>query len=133
MARARRGDEDPFPLRGTTLGEDPFPLKVAVKKQIAGRWVKGKGSYKALQIGPFVRLTATGTLNHMNASAVLVKSPLAVFPPIYGLFFYIPEVDIPAQNPFVVHTFFFASDTVDVVIVYDVGEKHKVKVDQAIE
>lgn len=133
MAVARRGDGDPFPLRGTVSGEDPFPLKLTVKKQVLGRWVKGTGSYSAIQIGPFVRLTATGKLPYFNATAHLVKSPLTIFPPVYGLFFFIPEIQLPAQLPFEVHASFFTEETVNTILVWDAKGKHSVKVNQAIE
>jgi hypothetical protein len=127
------GDEDPFPLRRRTPGgSEPFPLEVKVKQQVGGKWVKGKGSYLAVQIGPFVDLVATGTLNYLNAQARLVKSPLTIFPPIYGLFFLIPEIGLPALKPFTVTASFFSEEPVRSVTVYDADGKHDVPVVQAL-
>jgi hypothetical protein len=121
---------NPFPL--LSGGETPFPWVVTVKQQVTGRWVKGKGSYLAVQIGPFVELVATGTLNYLNAEARLVKSPLTIFPPIYGLFFFIPEIGLPAQKPFTVTASFFSEDPVKSVTVYDADGEHDVPVVQAL-
>jgi hypothetical protein len=121
--------ENPFPLLAGD--DDPFPLAVTVKQQVTGKWVKGKGSYLAVQIGPFVELVATGTLNYLNAEARLVKSPLTIFPPLYGLFFFIPEIGLPALKPFTVMASFFSKDAVKSVTVYDADGKHDVPVVQA--
>jgi hypothetical protein len=132
MTTPMAGGEDPFPLRSRILpgGGNPFPLNVKVNQQTVGRWIKGSGSYTARQIGPFVDITATGMLNYLNADAQLVKSPLTVFPPIYGLFFFIPQIGLPAEKPFTVTASFFSDGPVQSVSVYDAEGKHEVSVTQ---
>jgi hypothetical protein len=125
--------EDPFPLRRLKPlgGEDPFPLRIASEGQVVGSWVKGRGSYRALQVGPFVRIIATGTLSYFNSTAYLVKSPLPVVPPLYGLFFFVPEVKVPAEAPFTATADFFMDEQVLQIGVYDADGRHEVPVYQA--
>ena len=57
-----------------------------------------------------------------------MKSPLTIFPPIYGLFFFIPQIGLPALKPFTVTALFFSEEAVKSVTVYDVDGKHDVPV-----
>jgi hypothetical protein len=77
-----------------------------------------------------VDVTATGILSYFNAQAQLVKSPLTVFPPIYGLFFLIPEIGLPAEKPFLATASFFFDGAVKSVSVYDADGKHDISVTQ---
>jgi hypothetical protein len=123
------GGTEPFPLKGRAAGdEDPFPLKLTVKGKGAGKWIKGKGSYGALQIGPFVELVAVGTTPDFNMKAKLVMSPLRIFPPQFGLFFFVPEITLPAEKPFWVDASFFSDDPVADIIVWDADGRHVVPV-----
>lgn len=132
MSNAIAGGEDPFPLKKLHAGDgDPFPLSIKTEGQTIGRWVKGRGSYRALQVGPFVQLYASGVISHRNATAHLVRSPLTVFPPIYGLFFFIPEISLPQEEPFVTTASFFADEQVEQLTVWDTDGRHDIKVHQA--
>jgi hypothetical protein len=122
--------EDPFPWAGGHGDEDPFPLSLRIRGKVTGKWVKGRGHYRALQVGPFCEIIAAGATGDFNSEAALVPSPLTVFPPVYGLFFYIPEITMPAEKPFVKEAYFFSKETVQNVVIWDADGKHTVPVVQ---
>lgn len=116
------GDEDPFPL---------FPLELMLKGKGAGHWIKGRGKYFGLQIGPFVELIAVGTTPDFNMQVRLVASPLRIFPPQFGLFFFVPEITLPAEKPFTVTATFFSQDHIANVTIWDADGQHVVPILQA--
>jgi hypothetical protein len=111
-------------------GTEPFPLALKIKGNGAGKWIKGKGSYRGLQIGPFVELIAVGTTPDLNMIARLVMSPLRIFPPQFGLFFFVPEITLPAEKPFIVDTSFFSEEPIADIVVWDADGRHSVPVSQ---
>jgi hypothetical protein len=116
---------DPFSLKSGG-GSEPFPLDLKIKGKSGGKWIKGKGSYGALQIGPFVELVAVGTTPDFNMKVKLAMSPLTIFPPQF-----VPEITLPAEKPFWVDASFFSGDPVAEIIVWDADGRHVVPVTQA--
>jgi hypothetical protein len=120
------GDGDHFPFK--SLGDgDPFPLLIKANLKVAGKWELGRAKYIALQIGPFVELVATGS-TQFNVQVRLVAAPITIFPPQFGLFFFTPEITLPAEKPFSISTSFASKDAINKVVVWDADGKHDVVV-----
>lgn len=110
--------------------EYPFPIAADGAELAAtgpGQWVLGVGTYYAYQIGPVVELLASGSVR-VNMTAALHTAPINVFPPQYGLFFFVPPVQLPAEKPFIAQASFQVRGAVRSLIVFDRGGRHDVPV-----
>ncbi|MBZ9678271.1 hypothetical protein [Mesorhizobium sp. ES1-1] len=122
------GDDNPYPLRLPFESDDdpnpgiPKPQQVSLEL--------GRGEYTCTQIGPIVTLNATGIMKCMNSEASLVLSPLAIFPPIYGLYFTVPTFCLDAIRPFTVTQTFLSKKVISKLDVYDAGGRHEVPISQ---
>ncbi|QIO98355.1 hypothetical protein [Bradyrhizobium symbiodeficiens] len=126
----RRGDDDAIPWNKIFGDGDPIPW--AKKDAVPpGRWEPGIADYFAVQVGPFVDVTAQGMVSYSNTEVKLFRSAITVFPPEYVLLFQLPQIGLPMQKPFTVTASFMATERVSKVVVWDKKGEHDVEVVQA--
>ena len=58
--------------------------------------------YSALRVGPIVLITAVGQTPNFNTQVTLEQLPWRIYPPLFGLFFETPAIQLPAIRPFAV-------------------------------
>lgn len=119
---------------GAIMGDEhPFPIAKNATEALAaagpGEWRLGVGVYSAYRIGPVIELIASGMIR-LNMTAALHVAPLTVFPPQYGLFFFVPPLQMPAEMPFVAQASFQTREAVASLTVFDARGKHIVPVKQ---
>jgi hypothetical protein len=107
---------------------DPFPPSLTSQKVQSGKHL-GVAQYDAYQAMDTVFLTASGGAP-INAIVTIEQSLSAVFPPMFALFFLLPDGKILEQKSFVVQRTFHASEKVATVRVKDGDGWHDVEVEQ---
>lgn len=112
--------------------EDPYPLVYPLSTGSSGSWIRGKGIYRAYQIGPVVQIVASGEVNSSILEARLIPSALSVFPPEFGLYFLVTEIRLPVVLPFTTPpATFLAEGRIETVAVWDTDGKQVIAVTQS--
>jgi hypothetical protein len=61
----------------------------------------GKAQYKAFRNGDSVKIIAAGTAPGMNVKTDVEQLPFEIYPPMFGFYFIVPDIVLPALRPFV--------------------------------
>lgn len=88
----------------------------------------GRAKYQATRLGTTLFITAEGQLPYTNQIADIRQLPWRIFPPQFGMFYYTPEITLPAIRPFrFTERFGFPLDTRNVVI-HDADGAHEIDI-----
>lgn len=88
----------------------------------------GVGYYFAMQLADSITVHAAGMTPHLNDLVHLEQLPVLIYPPELALYFYTPEITLPALKPFLVSASFTAKEPVSNLTVHDAGGRHSVPV-----
>ena len=88
-------------------------------------------SYTALRVGPIVVITAVGQAPNFNTQVTVEQLPWRIYPPLFGLFFETPAIQLPAIRPFAVAGVFPYPEKETELTIFDAAGRHAIRVASA--
>ena len=83
--------------------------------------------YQAIRLfDTAVLIVAAGQAPNLNTRVTVEQLPWRIYPPLFGLFFETPEVQLPAIRPFVVTGVFPYPKDVDKLTIIDAAGRHDI-------
>lgn len=132
------GGDSPFPHAPPPGDLVPWPKDRAFASRDGGSWggpppgyTESPGvadQYSVVRLGTTVHITAKGTLPNMNQLVDIRQLPIRIFPPQFGLFFYTPQIVLPALRPFSLTESFGFPNDVDHLIIHDSNGPRRVEI-----
>ena len=85
--------------------------------------------YWSIRLGdPAVLIGAVGQAPNLNTRVSIEQLPWRIYPPLFGLFFETPEIQLPAIRPFAVTGIFPFPKGVDKLTVIDAAGRHDIEI-----
>jgi len=92
----------------------------------------GKAQYKAFRNGDLVKVIATGTVSGMNVKTDIEQLPFYIYPPMFGFYFIVPDIVLPALRPFVYEEDVPFPKSAGGITILDVDGKHNIKIEESV-
>ncbi|WP_146232206.1 hypothetical protein [Pseudomonas mosselii] len=90
----------------------------------------GRAEYKARRFGDWVEIAAVGTTSAANIKVDIEQLPFFIYPPMFGFYFWVPDVLLPAVTPFCRKEMFPFPASSKIITILDADGKHNVEIQE---